>query len=170
MQPVKIHIIGIPSAGKTTLAEGLSKSLGVPRYALDGLAFVDERWTLRPEPERDALLAGILEQPSFITEGGFLGWTDDLLEAADLIIWLDPPLGVLIRRHVRRFAAHPQYLPSLLRFQILSYRAPAGEGPAEDNPNQTRAGIAEALKPWHSKVLKVDRSVSPYDIVAYRDR
>src|SRR6478672_6082619 len=157
MPPVKIHIVGIPSAGKTTLSEGMSKVLGAPHYALDGLAFVDEQWTLRPESERDAMLAGILEQPTFITEGGFLGWTDELLAAADLIIWLDPPLSVLIWRHIHRFGAHPQYLPSLLRFQILSYRRPAGEGPAKDNPNQTRSGIAEALKPWHSKVLKIDR-------------
>lgn len=166
---MKIHVIGIPSAGKTTLAEGLSKRLGAPHYALDGLAFVDERWTLRPASERDVMVAEILHEPSFIAEGGFLGWTDDLLAAADLVVWLDPPLRVLVWRHIRRFGRHPRRLPSLLRFQILSYRRSAGAGPAKDNANQTRSGIESALWPWHDKVLRLSRGVTLDELVAYLD-
>jgi hypothetical protein len=40
----------------------------------------------------------ILDTPAFITEGGFLGWTDELLAAADMILWLDPPLPKLVWR------------------------------------------------------------------------
>ena len=167
---VKIHIIGIPSAGKTTLANGLADRLGRPHYALDGLAFVDARWTLRPASERDEMLGEILQQPGFITEGGFLGWTDDLLTEADLIIWLDPPLRVLVWRHVLRFARHPWWIPPLLRFQLRSYRRPAGAGPAKDDPNQTRSGIETALKPWRTKVLRVRHSVSPDEVLAYMTR
>jgi uridine kinase len=164
---VKIHIIGIQSAGKSTLAEGLSQQLGAPHHPLDHLAFVDEHWTLRSKAERDGMLAEILQEPNFITEGGFLGWTDDLLSAVDLVIWLDPPLRVLVWRHVRRFARHPWWIPSLLRFQILSYRRPAGSGPAKDNPNQTRAGLMAELKPWRSKVLRLQRGVRVDEVVAY---
>ncbi len=167
---MKIHIIGIPSAGKSTLADGLCQQLGVPHHALDHLAFVDEQWTLRSKAERDEMLAEILQEPSFITEGGFLGWTDGLLSAVDLIIWLDPPLRVLVWRHIRRFARHPWWIPSLLRFQILSYQRPAGSGPAKDNPDQTRAGIMAELKPWRSKVLRVPRGVGVKEVVAYVKR
>jgi adenylate kinase family enzyme len=167
---MRIHITGIPSAGKTTLAEALSERLGTPNYALDGLAFVDERWTLRPAGERAAMLDEILEEPSFITEGGFLGWTDDLLAAADLIIWLDPPLSVLVWRHVRRFGLHPWRLPSLLQFQVLSYLRSAGAGPAKDNANQTRSGIEAALKPWRSKVLRLKRAATATEVLAYMNR
>jgi hypothetical protein len=166
---MKIHIIGIPSAGKTTLAKSLSTRLGTPHHELDGLAFVDERWTLRPASERDVMLAAILEGPSFITEGGFLGWTDDLFGAADVVVWLDPPLRVLVWRHIRRFARHPCWLPSLLRFQILSYRRPAGSGPAKDNANQTRSGIEDALKPWHAKVLRLRSGVTADELAVYLD-
>src|SRR3954452_22908065 len=113
LRGLKVHIIGIPSAGKTTLGRGLSGVLSVPHHDLDSLAFVDGRWTPRPAPERDAMVARILEEPGFVTEGGFLGWTDPLLDAADLVFWLDPPLPVLISRHVRRHWRHPRRLPSL---------------------------------------------------------
>ena len=164
---LKIHIIGIPSAGKTTLASGLSDRLETPFYVLDGLAFVDEAWTLRGESERDEMLADILDKPAFITEGGFLGWTDELLAAADMILWLDPPLPKLVWRHVLRFRRHPRGLPSLLMFQIRSYTRPEGAGPAKDNPNQTRSGIEAALKPWRSKVLRIRRNVSVDELIAY---
>ena len=164
---VKIHFIGIPSAGKTTLAAALSERLGSPYHSLDGLAFVDEQWTLRSPGERDAMLVVILEEPSFVTEGGFLGWTDPLLAEADLIVWLDPPLWTLVLRHVRRFARHPMWLPSLLLFQILSYTRPAGAGPAKDNANQTRRGIEGALIPWRDKVVRVRRPVLADEILAY---
>jgi len=144
---MKIHLIGIPSAGKTTLGAALSKRLGIPHYPLDELAFVDDRWTLRQAAERDDMLNEILAQPSFITEGGFLGWTDELFAASDLILWLDPPLHVLVWRHVRRFKRDPWWIPSLLRFQIQSYRRPIGAGPAKDDPDQTSRhhGGAQAL-------------------------
>jgi adenylate kinase family enzyme len=125
---MRLHVIGIPSAGKTTLATGLSGLLGVPHYDLDSLAFLDERWSPRPAAERDAMVTRILQEPNFVTEGGFLGWTDGLLSAADHIIWLDPPLVVLVWRHIRRHWRNPTLLPSLLRFQILMYLRPAGLG------------------------------------------
>jgi hypothetical protein len=157
---VRIHIIGMASAGKTTLATQLAQRLDVPVYVLDQLAFVDDRWTLRAASERDEMLTGILEQPGFVTEGGFLGWTEDLLAAADVVLWLDPPLRTLVWRHIRRFGRHPLWLPGLLRFQIESYIRPEGAGPAKDDPNLTRAGQARALKPWCDKVFRARRGVT----------
>ena len=163
---MRLHLIGIPSAGKTTLGEGVARLLDVPFHALDGLAFVDERWTLRPAEERAAMVAAILAEPSFVTEGGFLGWTDPLLEAADHIVWLDPPLRTLVWRHVLRHGRHPTWLPSLLRFQVRMYVRPAGSGPLASDPDQTRPGIAVALRPWRHKVFRVTGGVTPAELVA----
>lgn len=164
---MKIHIIGIPSAGKTTLGRDLSRLLDLPHHDLDPLAFVDERWSLRGTSERDALLGRILEEPDFVTEGGFLGWTEPLFEAADHIIWLDPPLYILIWRHVRRHYRRPLLLPSLLQFQVLMYASRPGHSPARFDANQTRDGIKLALRPWAYKVLRARRSVGADELVAY---
>lgn len=162
---MRLHIIGIPSAGKTTLATDISTHLGVRHYDLDSLAFVDERWTPRPVAERDAMVARILQEPGFVAEGGFLGWTESLLSAADYILWLDPPLAVLMWRHVRRFWRHPLWLPSLLLFQVRMYLRPAGEGPAKFDPDQTRAGITSALRPCADKVFRITRSTTADDVI-----
>lgn len=161
---MRLHIIGIPSSGKTTLAAGISDRLGVPHHDLDALAFVDDMWTLRPSVDRDAMLADILREPDFVTEGGFLGWTEELFAAADHIVWLDPPLATLIWRHVRRHGRHPLWLPSLLLFQVRSYMRPVGAGPAKDDPDQTRAGIERELRPWADKTYRVTRAISADEV------
>ena len=157
---MRLHIIGVPSAGKTTLAAGIADALHLPHHDLDAVAFTDERWTMRSLPQRRAMIDEIVRQPGSVTEGGFLGWTQPLLDAADRIIWLDPPLHVLLWRHLRRHARHPHRLPSLLAFQWRSYRQPAGAGPATDDPNQTRAGIDAALRPYEEKVIRLKRAPS----------
>jgi adenylate kinase family enzyme len=162
---VKVHIIGVPSAGKTTLAEGIARRLDVPHHPLDSLAFVDDRWTLRPAGERDAMLAEILSEPDFVTEGGFLGWTEPLFSAADIILWLDPPLPTLVWRHIHRHRRVPRQVPSLLLFQLRMYNRPAGSGPAKDDPDQTRAGMEAALRPWAKKVYRIRRSVTDAEVV-----
>jgi shikimate kinase len=42
LQP-RIHIVGAPSAGKSTLGRRLAGFLGCPCYDLDPIAYVDDR-------------------------------------------------------------------------------------------------------------------------------
>jgi len=60
---MKVHIIGLPSAGKTTLADGLAAHLGAPVHHLDHVAFVDDQWTPRPLQEREAMVSTFTGEP-----------------------------------------------------------------------------------------------------------
>jgi adenylate kinase family enzyme len=164
---MKVHVVGLPSSGKSTLASGLSSFLGVPRYDLDPVAYVDDRWSLRPSADRDELVAEILASPGFVTEGHFVGWVTPLCAAADRIVWLDPPIWVLMWRHVRRHGRlfKPQWLFARLRFQVLCYIRPVGRSPAKDDPDLTRSGIEVMLGPWAEKVLRLRHPTSLAEVI-----
>jgi hypothetical protein len=88
--PRRIHIIGGPGSGKTSLAERLGRQTGLPVHHLDEVARVGGgNGPERTEAERTRLVAEILASDGWVTEGLHLRWTDALLERADLIVWLD---------------------------------------------------------------------------------
>src|SRR4051812_39097983 len=90
LQAPRIHIIGGVGNGKTTLAKQLSSHLNTPHYELDRVAFkrMGDKTALYHRMES---VRFIVDQPSWVTEGKFLWWTEELLASADLIVWLDLP-------------------------------------------------------------------------------
>lgn len=85
----RIHIIGGPGSGKTTLARKLGAYLQTEVYELDHIAFTGRDFEERPFPDRVVAIDGIANRPTWITEGLFVQWTDELLVRADIIVWLD---------------------------------------------------------------------------------
>jgi adenylate kinase family enzyme len=103
----RIYIVGPPGSGKSTLGRRLSQVTGLPVHDLDEVyRHGGGRNPPRPEIERDAAVSQIIGSRRWIVEGVHLGWTDELMDAAQVIIWLDhlswPRLAV---RMTRRFAA-----------------------------------------------------------------
>lgn len=107
---MRIHIVGGPGSGKTTLASEIAAHLGVEVYELDKIAFTGPHYVERPLMERLADVDLIAQGPSWVTEGLFLLWTDKLLSAADVIVWLD---HVRWRRSVWRVTQ--RFIASALR-------------------------------------------------------
>lgn len=109
---MRVHIIGIPGSGKSTLATRIAGRLGVEPTDLDDLANPRLDETLAPELRDErrweiCRLAAtrIASTPVWVTEGIYCGWTDPLLDAADLVVWLDVPAYVAVWRIVRRHAS-----------------------------------------------------------------
>src|SRR5690348_5630431 len=99
----RIHIIGASGSGKTTLARTLATTFDLPMYHLDELRSkrIDEAGVLLTL--LSAAVGSIAKGNAWITEGVYLGWTDELLQRADLIIWLDLPWYLVTWQQLVRF-------------------------------------------------------------------
>lgn len=87
---VKIHILGGPGSGKTTLAQCISSRFHIPHYDLDKVNFKQENEVT------------IAEQSAWITEGIYLIFTEAMLYHADYIVVLTVSWPVLAQRMIRR--------------------------------------------------------------------
>lgn len=108
---VKIHILGGPGSGKTTLAQRLSSKFHIPHYDLDKV-----NW------EQENAIA-IAEQSAWITEGVYLIWTKPMFYHADYIVLLTASWPVaawrMIRRHVLNSLRGANPYPGLNGIQLL---------------------------------------------------
>lgn len=103
-EPMKIRIIGACGSGKSHLARRLSKKSGTECYETDNLVWDRSAENLRYSVvERDAQLAEILDQPSWILEGAHYKWGEESFNMADVIIILTPNKLIRDCRVIARF-------------------------------------------------------------------
>lgn len=108
----KIYIVGIVASGKTTLAKRLSKELNIPHYELDCIIHVESkngRYKRTPK-EQVQEINRIDNMGNWIIEGTYRSSCHCLLEMADRIIFLDPPLGLRKIRILTRFIKQKLHL------------------------------------------------------------
>jgi adenylate kinase family enzyme len=88
--------------GKTTMGRELAERMGVPFVELDALVHGPD-WTETTDGVLAAQLAPVLARDGWVIDGTYrrkLG--DRVLEAADVVVWLDLPIRVWLPRLVRR--------------------------------------------------------------------
>jgi adenylate kinase family enzyme len=100
MSPQRVVVAGIGGAGKTTFAREASRVLGLPFTELD--EFVEgPGWTVLEDfaDRTEAFVAG----DCWITDSLLYPTVEALLlQRTDLVVWLDLPRDVIIRRLVLR--------------------------------------------------------------------
>jgi hypothetical protein len=170
-----VHIIGGSGSGKTTLARTIAARYALPVYDLDEVAYEGGAGKKRPLDARLADVRRIVGQPGWVTEGIFLWWTDDLLCAADAIIWLDLPWHIgarrVVIRHLRATVAgtnRHRGIGKLLRF-LRETRHYYGAKPPPTAPDDDRAtsrdATAAALAPYTDKAIRCRRRADVRDVV-----
>ncbi len=98
----RIIILGTTGSGKTTLAKKLSQALNIPHIELDAIHWQPNWEETEPLIFRSQLMQS-LEQASWIIDGNYTTTAKELIwPKADLIIWLDYPLPVVLYRLLKR--------------------------------------------------------------------
>src|SRR5581483_3577789 len=170
----RIHIVGGPGSGKSTFARSLGKKLGAPVYDLDTIAFQGKDFLERPVEQRLADAHAIAIQPRWITEGIFVGWIDELLRAADVILWLDTlPWQQAAWRILLRFARNG--LREVLRqrgrnkfFRFGDYRRNLGQ--LRDVLISSRAYYHDSVPPVNGDIRNITRAETAAYLADYMSK
>ena len=102
----RINIKGASGSGKTTLASALAARLGVAHIELDGLHH-GPNWSEPSDAEFRARVQSAMDANpgGWVIDGNYERKLDRLVtDAADLVVWLDLPLALLLGRLWRRSA------------------------------------------------------------------
>jgi hypothetical protein len=148
---------------------------GLPLYHLDYIARVGGgNGPERPIADRVADTGRIMRQSRWVAEGIDLGWTDQLMDSAEVIVWLDyvswpqAVSRILIRfvtgalaearrqRGLRKFTRLRDYsrqVRGLLGAVPKSRDYYLASGTGHGHTEVTRAATAEALSVYQSKVV-----------------
>jgi adenylate kinase family enzyme len=100
----RVAVLGGSSVGKTTVSRRLAEMLGVPHIELDALHH-DAGWQEAPAEILQARVRGALEAASdgWVVDGNYRSKLGSLvLERADTVVHLEPPLLPTFGRALRR--------------------------------------------------------------------
>jgi adenylate kinase family enzyme len=102
MNPRRIVVLGVSGAGKSTLARTLAPLVDGVHVELDAIDH-GPNWTSPPVEEFRERIVAATDGPAWVTDGNYVNQTAEVLwHRADLIVWLDLPLRVVVPRLVRR--------------------------------------------------------------------
>lgn len=101
----RITIVGGCGTGKTTLADNLSKELGIEAYHLDGFNY-HANWKPRDTEERDKMIRDVIKKDEWIADGTYTSTLDERFAASDKVIFLDFSTFALVRGVMKRIIKH----------------------------------------------------------------
>jgi adenylate kinase family enzyme len=99
--PLRIVVVGTSGSGKTTLACELARHCGLPHVELDALHW-GPNWTEAPVEQFRERVEAAVREPRWVVDGNYSKARDIVWGRAELLVWLDYPLPVVMGRLVRR--------------------------------------------------------------------
>lgn len=97
----RISIVGNTGSGKSTLAANLAKRLDCPHVELDALHW-EPNWTSAADDVFRARVRQATAGERWVVDGNYTRVRDIVYERLQMLVWLDYPLGVSLRRLTRR--------------------------------------------------------------------
>lgn len=113
---MRIDIVGPPASGKSTLAMAISKKLSIPHIHLDRFWFEGGgRQGRLTTPNIEQVRASVREKTleaikaeAWVSDGTCLHVQDEVVSRADVLIFLDIPLGLRLLNHAKRISFKPR--------------------------------------------------------------
>ena len=93
----RVMIVGGPGSGKSTLARMIGERTGLPVHHMD-LIHWQPGWVERPKAEKIPMARAVEATERWVFEGGLSATYDTRAARADLIVWLDLPVGLRLWR------------------------------------------------------------------------
>ncbi len=97
----RILVYGVTGSGKTTVASQISEATGIAWTDVDALTW-EPAWTQVSAEEQRRRIGPICAGESWILDTAYASWRDVVLERAEVIVALDYPRWVSLRRLLRR--------------------------------------------------------------------
>jgi adenylate kinase family enzyme len=129
----KIHIMGAPGAGTTTLGKALAEQLGHAHFDTDDVYWFTEdalpyRRKRNPDHRRQLLAERLASTPNWVLSGSLCGWGDMFIPQFDLVVW--------------------RWLPAEVRIHRIEQRERQRYGDARLDPGGDLHGVFEKFKVW----------------------
>jgi adenylate kinase family enzyme len=125
---MRVHIIGAPGSGKSTFARSIAGHGVSELWDLDFVVYDRESGKERSSVDVIEQVSRIIKSKSWITEGAYHepGWLQPLLDASDVIVWLDPPWSTcaarMVKRHIQLSLQRRNPHPGILRLaRFIAY-------------------------------------------------
>lgn len=100
----RILVYGVTGSGKSTAAALLGDRLGLPVHLVDDEIGWLPGWQERDRAEQRELAEAIARQERWVLDSAYSHWKDVVLPRAQIVLALDYPRRVSLRRLVRRTA------------------------------------------------------------------
>ena len=104
----RIHILGAPGSGVTTLGKNLAEALHLPHFDTDDYYWIKQddglnyRRKRNPDHRRALLSPDLENNPEWVLTGSFCGWGDIFSPLFDLVIFLEAPGEIRAQRIAKR--------------------------------------------------------------------
>jgi adenylate kinase family enzyme len=97
----RVVVVGTSCSGKTTFSRALASALHVALVELDELHWLPG-WREKPRSEFSRLVAHAAAGTSWVVDGNYLAVSDILWPRANLVIWLNYSLALVLWRGIVR--------------------------------------------------------------------
>ncbi|MBE6783731.1 MAG: adenylate kinase [Ruminococcaceae bacterium] len=141
----KVIVIGCPGSGKTTFAEKLNKSTGIPLYYLDAIWHKPDK-THIPREDFDKRIREIFREDRWIIDGNYKRTIEMRLKECDTVFLFDLPTEVCLQGATERIGKGRYDMP-----WIETELDPEFEQFIKDFPEDTLPYIYELLKKYKSE-------------------